>query len=47
MELSDWHLESLPGGGRLMDNDFFLWEMELATPIYDALVLEFGDPHWS
>jgi hypothetical protein len=31
-----------------MDNDFLLWEMELSTPIYDSLVLEFGDPYlWS
>jgi hypothetical protein len=24
--------------------DFLLWESELATPIYDQLVFELGDP---
>ena len=31
-------------GSAMSSLDFFLWENELATPIYDELVFELGDP---
>jgi hypothetical protein len=27
-----------------MDEDFSLWEVEFCTPIYDQMVLDYGDP---
>jgi hypothetical protein len=31
-------------GKAMLSLDFLLWESELATPIYEELVLELGDP---
>lgn len=31
-------------GSAMSTLDFILWESELATPIYDQLVFELGDP---
>lgn len=28
----------------MLSLDFLLWEIEIATPIYDELVFELGDP---